>query len=381
MTAPLDRSDFLLKPDVAFLNHGSFGACPKPVFERYQELQRELEWQPVLLLGRQIEHRLREAIEPLAAYVNAPAESCIFVENATTGVNIVARSLKLEPGDEILATEHEYGACSYAWQYQCDRQGAYYRQPQTPWPLSDPDSFVDSFWASVTANTRLIFISHITSPTGLLLPIEAILRRARAEGIMTLVDGAHAPAHVAVDVAALDADFYTGNCHKWMCSPKGAGFLYARHDVQHLLQPAVISWGFPREAFAQRVGISPTRDPSAMLAVPAALKFMQEHHWQKVQTYSQALAKEAAVRLRQITGQPAIADASWFRQMVTVALPDSARVDIIKSRLYDEFAVEVPVHSWNGHPLLRLSVQGYTQQWEIDRLCEGLEHVLSDESG
>ncbi len=209
------RELFLLDPEVVFLNHGSFGACPRPVFEVYQAWQRELEWQPVEFLQRRANTLLDEARTRLAAYVNATPDDLVFVPNATIGLNIVARSLPLQPGDEILATDHEYGALDLTWAHVCRKTGARYVRHQIPVPLTGtPEELADAFWAAVTPRTRVVFLSHLTSPTALIFPVAEICRRAREAGIVSIVDGAHVPGHLPLDLTAVGADAYSGNCHK-----------------------------------------------------------------------------------------------------------------------------------------------------------------------
>src|SRR5580765_3616951 len=205
------RRDFLLDPEVAFLNHGSFGACPQPVFESYQAHQRDLEWEPIDFLDRRLPSLLATARAELARYLNAPPGDIAFVANATTGVNLAARSLDLGPGDEILTTDLEYGACDLAWEWLAGRTGAKYVRAAIPLPLTGPAELVEALFAHATPRTRVVSVSHITSSTALVLPLEEILSRARQLGLVTIVDGAHAPAHVPVDVGALGADFYSGN--------------------------------------------------------------------------------------------------------------------------------------------------------------------------
>ena len=223
MTAPSShelRHDFLLDPDVAFLNHGSFGACPRPVFESYQAHQRDLEWEPIDFLDRRLPALLASARAELARYLNAPPHDLAFVTNATTGVNLAARSLDLRPGDEILTTDLEYGACDLAWEWLCRRTGAKYVRAPIPLPLESPAQLVEALFAHATERTRVVYVSHITSSTALVLPVAEIVSRARHLGLVTIVDGAHAPAQVPVDVQALGADFYSGNAHKWLTDRK-----------------------------------------------------------------------------------------------------------------------------------------------------------------
>ena len=210
---------FLLRPAVAFLNHGSFGACPAPVFEAYQRWQRELEAQPAEFLGRRLQGSaglLAQARARLARYVGTRPDDLVFVPNATHGMNIVARSFPLEPGDDVLATDHEYGAVERTWRFNCEQRGARYRAQPITLPVSGAEALVEQLWQGVTERTRAIVVSHIASPSALIFPVAEICRRAAAAGILTVVDGAHAPGHIDLALDALGADFYTGNCHKWL---------------------------------------------------------------------------------------------------------------------------------------------------------------------
>src|SRR5262245_32014177 len=287
------RNQFLLNPDVVFLNHGSFGACPKPVFEAYQRWQLELERQPVEFLGRRIEDLVKASRESLGRFLNTDADNLVYVTNATTGLNTVAKSLRLEPGDEILTSNHEYGALDMTWKFVCSKTGAKYIQHPIPLPVTTPEAFVETFWAGVTPRTRVIFLSHITSPTALIFPIAEVCRRARDAGILTVIDGAHVPGQLPLDLTAIDADFYSGNLHKWVCSPKGSAFLYARPDRHKLVDPLVISWGYgDNGTFVKHNQGQGTRDPAAFLAVPAALDFLEANHWDQVRARCHSLAVE-----------------------------------------------------------------------------------------
>jgi isopenicillin-N epimerase len=373
---------FLLRPDVIFLNHGSFGACPRPVFEVYQKWQLELERQPVEFLGRQFSDLMRAAREALAAYVNAVPEDLVFVPNATTGLNIVARSLALGPGDEILASDQEYGALERTWNFLCRKTGAKFKQEAIALPLTTRDEFIDRFWAGVTPRTRVIFLSHITSPTALIFPVDEICSRARAEGILTIIDGAHALGQIPVDLSNLGCDFYSSNAHKWTQSPKGSAFLYARRYVQHLVEPLVVSWGYDSETpsgsrFIDEQEWTGTRDIAAYLSVPAAIEFMRAHDWEKVQARCHELAQYARQGICAITGLESLSPDSpeWYAQMVSLPLP-SCIAEVLKQRLYDEFRIEVPIINWNGKQLIRVSIQAYNSRADVDALLEALRTLL-----
>ncbi len=377
--APLPKDLFLLDPDVVFLNHGSFGATPRPVFEKYLEWQRELERQPVEFLGVRLSGLLREARAQLATYVHTARDNLVFVSNATTGCNIVARSLALQPGDEILTTDHEYGAMDRMWRFMSNKTGAVYKRQPIPLPVTTPADFVEAVWSGVTPRTRVLFLSHITSPTALTFPVRELCRRTRAAGILSLVDGAHALGQLPLDLDALGADFYTSNAHKWLCAPKGAAFLYARPEVQSLVEPLVVSWGYQADPpgasrFIDEQEWTGTRDPSAWLAVPEAIRFVEGHAWDSVRAGCHALARYARERITALTGLPPISPDSmdWYVQMVTLPLPPCDPVQF-KRRLLDEFHIEIPLIVWQERPFIRVSVQAYNTLEDIDRLVDALQ--------
>lgn len=369
---------FQVRDDITFLNHGSFGACPLPVFETFQGWQRELERQPVEFLGRRVKGLLAEARGVLGEFVGTDAANVVFVPNVTAGMNAVARSLRLEPGDEVLATDHEYGAVDRTWRYYCARNGAAYINQPIALPLTDAATFVDQLWAGVTPRTKIIAISHITSGTALIFPIAEVCRRAREAGILTIIDGAHAPGQIDLDLDALGADFYLGNCHKWLCAPKGAGFLFAHPERQRLLDPLIISWGWEAERpgasrFLDHYEWAGTDDPSAYLSVPAAIAFQREHDWPRVRTACRAIVGEARERLGALSGRPQLApdSAEWWMQMATIPIPgDDAAT--IKERLWDDFKIEIPIMGRADGVYARISIQAYNGRADVDRLVEAI---------
>jgi isopenicillin-N epimerase len=371
------RRKFLLDPEVAFLNHGSFGACPRPVFERYQAWQRELEREPIDFFGRRAPDLLTAARGALADYLGCAATDFAFVQNAAAGVNLAARALDLGPGDEVLATDLEYGACDLAWDWVCRRTGARYVRATIPLPLDDPRTLVETLFAAASERTRVLYVSHVTSETGLVLPLEEILTRARELGLVTIVDGAHAPAQVPVDLARLGADFYSGNCHKWLCAPKGAGFLHVRPEHQERVDGAVVSWGYrPGSTFVDRIERQGTRDPAAWLAVPDAIRFQAERRWDEVRDRCRRLAREAHRKLCGLLETEPLAPEAMVAQMATVRLPRPAPE--LADRLFTRHRIEVPVTGPESD-LLRVSVAAYTTRDELDRLLAALAGELDAE--
>ncbi len=341
------RSQFLLDPSITFLNHGSFGATPKPVFDEYQRWQRELENQPVEFMGRRLTALMADARAALGAYLGTHADNLVYTQNVTISLNIAARSLELGAGDEVLTSDHEYGAMDRAWRFLSKERGfTYVHQPTS---LESHTAFVESFWA----------------------------------GIITVIDGAHVAGQLPLHLDSLGADFYGGNLHKWLCAPKGAGFLYARPEMQRLLKPLVVSWGYESSApsasqFVDHHEYWGTRDVSAFLTVPAAIRFQQENNWDKVRAACHELVKDAQARVCKLTGLPPIHsnDDDWFAQLAAAPLPEDTDIVALKSRLYDEYRVEIPLTTWGDKKLIRISIQGYNTEKDVDRLLEALSAVL-----
>ena len=378
------KESFLLDPSVVFLNHGSYGATPKPVFEAYQNWQRRLERQPVLFLGRELPGLLRESRTILGHYLNADPDDLVYIPNATHGVNILAHSLRLKPGDEILTSDHEYGACDYTWEFICEKTGATYIHQPIPLPVPSNEPIIELFWQGVTARTKVIYLSHITSPTALRLPVEEICQRARGAGILTIVDAAHAPGQIPVDLRSLGADMVFANAHKWMLNVKGSAFLYVRREVQPLIEPLVVSWGYhptpdiaTGSRFIDLLQWTGTKDPTAALTVPDAIQFMQDHDWDTVRCECRRLLRQAIERVCDLTKLPPVypLDSDFYSQMGVAPLPRSD-LAVLKSRLYDEFKIEVPLTEWRDMQFIRISVQGYNTQEDIDALIQALDVLL-----
>lgn len=374
------KEDFLLDPGIIYLNHGSFGATPRPVFDAYQRWQRELEFQPTEFLGRRAPALMQHAREPLAEYLHTRSANLAYVTNATTGLNVIARGLALGPGDAVLATNHEYGALDRTFRFLAKKQGFTYINQPIRTPVTTAEAFVEDLWRGVTPQTRVIFISHITSPTALIFPVAEVCRRAREQGILTVVDGAHVPGQIPLDLDGLGADFYSGNLHKWLCAPKGAAFLYARPERLQAIEPLIVSWGYESDTpgpspLVDYVEWQGTRDISAFLSVPDAIAYQRERDWDTVRERCHALTIETVLRICEITGQPPLSPltAQWIGQMASAPLPPATDIVALKARLYEQYRIEIPVLEWNGFKLARVSIQGYNTPEDADALEEAIK--------
>ncbi|MCP4417569.1 MAG: aminotransferase class V-fold PLP-dependent enzyme [Chloroflexi bacterium] len=378
------KSLFLLDPKVTFLNHGSFGATPSPVFSVYQEWQRHIESQPVRFFVNEFAGRLAKARHDLGHYVNASHDNIVYIPNATFALNIIARSLNLAPNDVVLTTDHEYGACDNIWHFLSQKQGFTYKQQTIPLPIESDKAIVEQFWEGVSSDTKVIFLSHISSATAITFPIEEICQRARAEGILTIIDGAHAPGQIPLDMALIGADFYFGNAHKWLCSPKGAAFLFARRDVQAMIEPLVVSWGWRENDsisygsdFLDYLQWSGTDDISAYLSVPAAIEFQERYNWAAVRKQCHVLLQETLSRITKLTGLASpYPNDTFYHQMAVAPLPYLTNIAAFKTQLYDEFCVEIPCTQWQDHQFIRISIQGYNSQEDVETLLNALQQLL-----
>ena len=371
----LSRDHFLIRDDVIFLNHGSFGACPKPIFEKYQDWQLELERQPVKFLMRRHAELIDSATNKIAEYLNAPAAELIFVPNATTGLNTVAKSLVLNADDEILTTSHEYGAIDKTMAFVAQKSGATIVRHHVAVPYTTDEAFTDAFFENVTDKTKVIYLSHITSPSALIFPVAQICRRARERGIFTIVDGAHVPGQLPLDLTAIGADVYSGNFHKWLCAPKGSAFLHVRQEHHTMIDPLIISHGWYDGAdFHEQNQWQGTRDIASYLTVPTAIDYCQEHNWEQIRIACHELATMTQTRLCGDFGLPPLSEGQ-FSQMVSIPLPD-CDMAVVKERLYDEFRVEVPLTSVDDKPYVRVSFQAYNSAEDAQALIDGLHAIL-----
>jgi isopenicillin-N epimerase len=383
---PLDR-------DVVFLNHGSFGACPSEVLRYQSALRGEMEAEPVRFLSREIDDRLAAARAVLAGFVGAHPDDLAFVVNATSGVNAVLRSRVFAAGDELLVTDHAYNACRNTLNFVAERAGARVVVVTVPFPVGSPGEVVDAVLARVTARTRLALLDHVTSPTGLILPIARLSAALRGRGVDVLVDGAHAPGMLPLDLAALGATYYTGNCHKWLCAPKGSAFLWTRRDRQLDVRPLTISHGasavWPgRSRFRLEFDWTGTTDPTAWLTVPRALEYLGgllPGGWPVLMARNHALAVEARRLLCETLDTPPPCPDDMIGSLASLRLPDGdgearwRRTDPLQRRLFEAWGIEVPVMSWPAAPrrLIRVSAQLYNRREHYEHLARALAKELA----
>jgi isopenicillin-N epimerase len=392
-----------LDPAVVFLNHGSFGACPRAVLAVQADLRAELEANPVAFLGRALEGRLDHARARLGAFLGADPDDLAFVPNATAGVASVLRSLRFAPGDELVTTDHEYNAALNMARFAAARDGARVVVARVPLPTAGPDQVAERVLAAVGPRTRLVMVSHVTSPTALVFPVERLVATLEGRGIPVLVDGAHGPGMLPLDLSNLGASFYTGNLHKWVCAPKGAAFLHVRRDRQAAIRPLAISHGAndprpERSTFRKEFDWTGTADPTPFLAVPTAIDAvggMVAGGWAAVMTRNAAIAAVARRALSAAAGLPVLAPETMLGSMAAIELPPdrgfaargSADPDPLQARLLDTAAVEVPLHSWPRDPvpgerrrrLLRVSAHLHNDAGEYEHLAQALRLLLAEE--
>ncbi|MBL7913677.1 MAG: aminotransferase class V-fold PLP-dependent enzyme [Bacteroidia bacterium] len=373
---------FLLNPDITFLNFGSFGASPKVVFDDYQKWQRELEWEPVQFFAVNGPEYLKASRIALGNYLNANADDLVYVPNPTFAVNIIANTLRLKENDEVLTTNIEYGAMDRTWKFYCNKVNAKFIRQSISLPILSKESFLEEFWNGYTEKTKVVFISHITSATGLVLPVKEIIEEAKKRGLMTIIDGAHVPGHLKLDLKELDADIYTGACHKWMMTPKGSTFLYVRKSLQIKIEPLVVSWGYDSDTpsdsqFLDYHQFNGTRDFSAYLTIPKAIEFMQEHKWWEVSDSCKKMVRENALRFCDLTGFAPLAPLTedFFGQLFSIQVSLENPREFQKM-LFDKYQIEIPVMQQNDKVYIRYSINGFNSQKDLDRLYDALKVEL-----
>ncbi|NEU77487.1 aminotransferase class V-fold PLP-dependent enzyme [Hassallia byssoidea VB512170] len=385
------RSFWSLDPAVTFLNHGSFGACPRTVLKAQQRLREQLENEPLRFFIREWEKLLDDARSKLAGFVGAPAEDLVFVPNATTGVNSVLRSLVFHPEDEILTTNHEYNACRNALDFIASRTGARVVVAKIPFPLESSEQILSAVIERVSPKTRLALLDHVTSQTGLIFPIQQLVKQLQQRGVDTLVDGAHAPGMLALNLSEIGATYYTGNCHKWLCAPKSAAFLYVRPDKQPEIRPLTISHGAnsPRtdkSRFQLEFDWMGTNDPTAYMCVPEAIAFMGSllpGGWNELRQRNHQLALQARQLLCEALNVSVSCPDEMIGSMAVVPIPEvleSRSFMSLRDELFDRFGIQVQVVPWQEKPklLIRVSAQIYNTLEQYEYLGKALITLLTE---
>ncbi len=373
---------FLLNPEITYLNHGSFGACPREVFSEYQRFQLMLEADSVQFMTKTGVQLLDESKKALANYINCPKEDLVYVTNPSWAMNVVIKSLDLKEGDEILATDQEYGAVDKAFNYYCKKTGAKYIRQKINLPLLSKEQFIEDFWKGLSTKTKVVCLSQITSSTALIFPVKEICEKAKELGLITIIDGAHVPAHIDLDLSKIKADVYTGACHKWMLAPKGSSFLYASKEIQNSLDPLIISWGydaqFPSDSqFQDYHQYQGTRDFSAFLTTPACLDFLNKNNWKDKTDESKALLKHYyPIVAKELNSSPICEVSDEFLGQICsipIQTPDPIK---LKETLFNDYKIEIPVMN-NVGPIVytRLSFQPYNSEKEIEVFLDAVRDI------
>ena len=371
------KEQFLLSKDITHLNHGSFGACPKPIFENYQLWQLKLEQEPVNFYVNEGMQHLEKSREALATFINCRAQNIVFTTNPSYAINIIAKGFDLKEGDEILSSNLEYGALIKTWEFYCEKANAKFVKSEITLPLTSKEQIIDEFFKNISPKTKAIFISHITSSTALILPVKEICERAKELGLVTIVDGAHAPAHIDLDISKLKADIYTGACHKWMLTPKGCSFLYINDEWKNRFDPLIISWGHHSNSnFSEHHELQGTRDYSAFLTIPTAVQFLKNNAWKSVSNNCKAMVlgnyeKTASI----LNGKPICPVTNDYLGQICSSPVKTDAPERLKAILYNEFKIEVPIMELNNQVYLRFSTQAYIDQKDIDALHQALEKI------
>ena len=376
------KDQYLLNNNIIFLNHGSFGACPKPVFNEYQQWQSLIESQPVQYFSEDIYNYLSKSREDLSTFISCDLDDIIFVPNPTTAINSIVRSLKLNSGYEILTSNHEYGAMVRAWQWFSKDKGYNLIPFNLKLPFTTKSNFLDDFWKGVTNNTKIIFISHITSPTAIVFPIEEICQRAKNEGILTIIDGAHAPGHIDLHISSFDPDIYIGACHKWLSAPKGSSFMYVKKEIQNLIDPLIISWGKEVDPspspFIYENQYQGTRDFSPFLSVSSAINFQKNNNWDIIKERCRKLTKQTLLSLQDILKTDLLCPVNdnWLAQMASIQLPD-IDPSKIKNTLLKNYKIEIPIFQWENNNMLRFSFNAYNDEDDSNALIDAFKDIFS----
>lgn len=376
------KSQFLLYNNITFLNHGSFGACPKPIFEEFQRLQLELEREPVNFIQKKLPIYLKEAKKPLAKFIDCNEEDFFFTPNPTFAVNTIMRSLNLQAGDEILATNHEYGAMDRTWNFYCKKSGAKYVCQEISLPIVSKEQILEEFWKGYNANTKVIFLNQISSSTALIFPVKEICDKAQQLGLITIVDGAHVPGHIDLNISELNPDFYTGTLHKWMLAPKGSSFLYVKKEFQADIDPLVVSWGYESlflsdSQFLDYHEYQGTNNHSAYLCTPKVIEFLEENSWREKSKACRKIVLDNYQRFCDLLGTQPICPISeeFLGQMASIPIRTEKPMEL-KELLYSKYKIQIPIMPLNGNIYMRYSINVYNSQDDLEVLYQAITDII-----
>ena len=368
------KSQFLLDPEITFLNHGSFGACPKPIFENLQFWQLELEKEPVQFIQKKSAEYIKKAKNALAKYIGCSSEDFFFTPNPTVAINTIMRSLVLNPDDEILTTNHEYGAMDRTWNFYCEKAGAKYIRQKISLPIISKEQILEEFWRGYTPKTKVIFLNQISSVTALIFPVKEICDKAKELGLITIIDGAHVPGHIDLNISDLDSDFYTGTLHKWMLTPKGCSFLYVKKRFQEMIDPLVVSWGYQSETpsssqFLDYHEYQGTRDISAFLTTPTAIEFLENNNWKEKSALSKKIILNNYERFCDLLDTKPICPVTdeFLGQMCSIPIKTNDPI-ALKELLFHNYKIEIPVMKIDFGIFIRISFNAYNSENDLEIL-------------
>ena len=377
------KSVFLLDNNITFLNHGSFGACPKPIFEEFQRLQLELEQEPVHFIQKKLPVYLKEAKKPLAKFIGCNEEDFFFTPNPTFAVNTIMRSLNLQKGDEILTTNHEYGAMDRTWNFYCKKSGAKYIRQEISLPIISKEQILEEFWKGYSLKTKVIFLNQISSSTALIFPVKEICDKAQQLGLITIIDGAHVPGHVDLNIQELNPDFYTGTLHKWMLAPKGSSFLYVKKEFQADIDPLVVSWGYESLApsdsqFLDYHEYQGTNDHSAYLCTPKVIQFLEENNWQEKSKECKKIVLDNYKRFCDLVNTKPICPISekFLGQMASIPIRTEKPMEL-KELLYSKYKIQIPIMPLNDKIYMRYSMNVYNSQEDLEVLYQAITDIIN----
>lgn len=376
------KSQFLLDNTITFLNHGSFGACPKPIFEEFQRLQLELEQEPVNFMQKKLPIYLKEAKKPLAKFIGCSEKDFFFTPNPTFAINTIMRSLNLQAGDEILTTNHEYGAMDRTWNFYCKKSGVKYVRQEISLPISSKEQLLEEFWKGYNSKTKVVFLNQISSSTALIFPVKEICDKAKELGLITIVDGAHVPGHIDLNLSELNPDFYTGTLHKWMLAPKGSSFLFVKKEFQANINPLVISWGYESLApsdsqFLDYHEYQGTQDVSQYLCTPKVIEFLYQNNWKEKSKDCRKIVLDNYKRFCDLVGTQSICPISeeFLGQMASIPIRTEQPMEL-KELLYSKYRIQIPIMLLNDAVYMRYSINAYNSQEDLEVLYQAVSDII-----